>query len=244
MFPKAMLIDMDDTIIAFEHGVDLSACWMSACRTHFHDQEAARIEEILEAIKERARWFWSDPDRHRIGRLDLDTARTTIITDALSSLNLNVPHLPMQIALDYGRMRDQAIRIFPDAIETLSYLQSKGIKLALITNGGSAAQRGKIERFNLAPYFDHIIIEEEFGIGKPDPRVYLHALDQLGVSKEEAWIIGDNLEWEVAAPQKLGIKGIWMNHRNVEPPLSVIPYRTITALRDLISIDDLHTDSY
>ena len=42
--------------------------------------------------------------------------------------------------------------------------------LAMITNGASATQRAKIERFHLAPYFDHILIEGELGFGKPEPR--------------------------------------------------------------------------
>ena len=42
-------------------------------------------------------------------------------------------------------------------------------------------------------------------------RAYRLALAVLGVEPEETWMVGDNLEWEVAAPQKLGIAGIWMD---------------------------------
>ena len=31
MYPKAILLDMDDTIIAFDHGIDLDSCWKSVC---------------------------------------------------------------------------------------------------------------------------------------------------------------------------------------------------------------------
>ena len=81
--------------------------------------------------------------------------------------------------------------------------------LALVTNGGAEGQRAKIERFSIAPLFNHIQIEGEHEFGKPDERAYLHAMNALGVEPHETWMVGDNLEWEVAAPQRLGIFAIW-----------------------------------
>jgi hypothetical protein len=49
----------------------------------------------------------------------------------------------------------------------------------LLTNGGSKGQRLKIDRFDLAPLFDAILIEGEVGFGKPDPRIYTKALEAL-----------------------------------------------------------------
>ena len=108
----------------------------------------------------------------------------------------------------YALEREGTIQPFPGAIEALRHLRSQGVRLALITSGNAGVQRQKIDRFGLAPLFDCILIEGEIGVGKPDERVYLHALDQLQVKPEEAWMVGDNLEWDVAAPQRLGILGI------------------------------------
>ena len=77
----------------------------------------------------------------------------------------------------------------------------------MITNGSGEGQRAKIERFDLARHFDHFFIEGELGYGKPDRRVYLGAMAALGSEPAETWCVGDNLEWEVAAPQRLGIYG-------------------------------------
>jgi FMN phosphatase YigB (HAD superfamily) len=38
-------------------------------------------------------------------------------------------------------------------------------------------------------------------------------LDQLGVTADDTWMVGDNDEWEVIAPQRLGVKGIWIDHK-------------------------------
>ncbi len=66
-------------------------------------------------------------------------------------------------------------------------------------------QRSKINRFGLADLFDLILIEGEVGFGKPDPRVYERALESLGVAAGDTWMVGDNLEWDVAEPQRQGI---------------------------------------
>ena len=81
-------------------------------------------------------------------------------------------------------------------------LKALGVKLALVTNGAADTQRAKVERFELAHRFDHIQIEGEHGFGKPEERAYLHAMDALGVTAPDTWMIGDNLEWEVVAPQQ------------------------------------------
>jgi putative hydrolase of the HAD superfamily len=62
-----------------------------------------------------------------------------------------------------------------------------------------------------SPLFDVIIIEEEFGVEKPDQRIFLHALDQLHISAHEAWMIGDDLDRDIAGSQQVGIFAIWCN---------------------------------
>jgi putative hydrolase of the HAD superfamily len=105
-----------------------------------------------------------------------------------------------------------------------------------VTNGASEAQRAKIDRFDLASRFDHIQIEGEHEFGKPDERAYLHALRQLGVDARDTWMVGDNLEWEVAAPQRLGIFGIWFDAagRGLPRDTHIRPDRIVASLSELL----------
>jgi len=110
------------------------------------------------------------------------------------------------------------------------------VRLALVTNGRGETQRAKIERFDLAGFFDHIQIEGEFGRGKPEPDVYHHALGKLGCPAREAWMVGDNLEWEVVTPQRLGLRGIWYDPDGDGLPAGsgARPDRIIARLADLL----------
>ncbi|MGM0883463.1 MAG: HAD family hydrolase [Bacillota bacterium] len=74
--------------------------------------------------------------------------------------------------------------------------------------------------------------------GKPDPSIYHHAVNQLGVMPEEAWMVGDNFEWEVIAPQQIGIKGIWINPKGIDTASfhHIQPYQSINTINDLVKM--------
>ena len=124
---------------------------------------------------------------------------------------------------------------FPGALDTVRWLRQSGCRLALVTNGSGEMQRGKIVRFGLASLFDAILIEGELGFGKPDPRIYKQALEELSVTAADTWMVGDNLDWDVAQPQRMGILGIWVDARGTGVPdtSDVRPDRVVRGLSDL-----------
>jgi putative hydrolase of the HAD superfamily len=160
------------------------------------------------------------------------------VRHALQRLNVTAPHVSHAVAQIGEDLLFNGIQPFPNAIATLRHFRAQGIRLALLTNGASAPQRRKIEQFKLAPLFDCILIEGEFGVGKPDERVYRHALQQLNAQPHETWMVGDRLEWEVAAPQRAGIAGIWVDHKQVGlPPNSTIqPDHIVQNISELQSL--------
>jgi putative hydrolase of the HAD superfamily len=128
--------------------------------------------------------------------------------------------------------------LFPEALDILARLRARGIRLALVTNGNAAYQRMKIERFGLAGCFDYILIEGEFGVGKPEPQVYQAALRVLDCRPAAAWMVGDDLYNDVASPQQLGMAGIWVDARGVglSPDAPAKPDRIIRSIRELVSL--------
>jgi putative hydrolase of the HAD superfamily len=234
--PRALLLDLDDTILDDTGGLVIS--WREACLTHCSAMNGLDAEALFEAIDRTREWYWSDPERHRAGRLELAWARGEVVRLALADLGVDDVDLARRIGDTYHALRDRAIKPFADAVATVEWLRSQGCRLALLTNGGSTGQRQKINRFNLAPLVDAILIEGEVGFGKPDPRIYTQALVALGVTPAETWMVGDNLEWDVAGPQREGIAGVWIDARGhgLPPDRSVRPDRIISRLGDLKSM--------
>ena len=231
--PQAILLDLDDTILDDSGGV--ISCWRDACVAHCSSMNGLDAEVVFDAIDRLREWYWSDPERHRAGRLELAWARGEVVRLALADLGVDDEGLARRIGETYHSLRDDAIKPFDDAVATVEWLRTEGCRLALLTNGGSAGQRVKIDRFDLAPLFDAILIEGEVGFGKPDPRIYAKALAALHVSATDAWMVGDNLEWDVAGPQREGIAGIWIDARGRGVPdgHAVRPHRIISRLADL-----------
>jgi putative hydrolase of the HAD superfamily len=144
--------------------------------------------------------------------------------------------LANRVADRFGQYRDEQLCFFPGACETIDALKARGVLLALVTNGAAEPQRAKVERFDLARRFHHVQIEGEHGFGKPEERAYVHALEALAVAAADTWMVGDNLEWEVAAPQRLGITGIWHDVLGQGLPAGsqVRPDRIIRSLTELL----------
>ena len=242
MRPKAILFDLDDTLISPHH--HRTIFWHDAIRDVWRekeglsDLEAKDIVNLVNKIDRSATEFWSIPDRHKSGRLDIRTARFTIIDNAIGSDERYDRNTRWLIADRCGALMFEKTTLFPDAVSTLKNLRMEGIKLALVTNGASEAQRAKINKFDLEQYFLHVQIEGEAGVGKPELKAYEIAMEKLNVLATETWMVGDNIDWEVIAPQKLGIFSIWRDPRGygILPEGTLAkPDRIITKLSELKS---------
>ena len=233
LLPRAVLLDLDDTIL--DDSGSISACWLEACRAHESAMGLLQHVAVFDAIERVRDWYWADPERHRAGRLDLVAARREVVQIALRELGVDDATLAGQIGDMYHRLRDTGMRPIADAVDTVRWLRESGCRLALLTNGAAHMQRAKIDRFALEALFDAILIEGELGFGKPDPRVYERALDLLDVAPADTWMVGDNLEWDVAEPQRQGIYGIWIDVRGRGLPANypVQPNRIIRTLSEL-----------
>ncbi len=232
--PSAILFDMDDTILDDTSGGP--ACWEEVCNHHQSQLAGVMPKQLCDSILNQAKWYWSDIERHRVGRLNLLQARREIVIAALQQHGFDNSVTAHSIADLYTTRREQLIRPFLGALDTLQHLREQNIRLALITNGNGEAQRRKIERFGLDRYFEFILIEGEFDVGKPDERVYRHVLTQLDLHPSQVWMVGDNLEWDVAAPQRLGILGIWNDFKagGLSITANVRPDRIIQAITELV----------
>jgi len=235
--PAAILFDLDDTILACEGG-DYLKLWMNSVEEHIHLFEDLTANVLFEEIRKVAKEFWSDIDRHRNGRLDIKASRQAFVATAASNLNRGDDEAAIQLANHYHDIREFNVVPFEGALETLGYFHRSVTKTALITNGSGEIQRGKINKYQLDQYFDVVLIEGEFGMGKPNPGVYTHLVDELGVSAQESWIVGDNLEWEVRVPQQLGFFAIWNDSRNqgLPPDGDVVPDRIVNGIHELIDL--------
>lgn len=230
---RALLVDMDDTILAYSAGAQEDCRRLCAA---LEPELGLPAGSLFPQVERTRNWFWSDAQRHRFWRLDMAGAWAEVIRLAADALGRQAGPLAHSAAAAFLAQRDAALRPFPGALDTLARWRAAGLRLALLTNGAAVPQRAKVERFGLAPFFDCVLIEGECGVGKPDPAIYRLALAALGVEPGETWMVGDNLEWEVAAPQRLGMRGYWVDVRGQGLPAGcpVLPDGIIRHLGELL----------
>lgn len=234
--PRAVLLDLDETILTFGRRTDQIRRTVEA-RLGDVAVAPSRVVDVVEA---EFAAFWADAERQTAWRTRVAEARQMIVETAFANLAAEgVRGLGRAEAHAFAdslqALRNAELAPFPGALEAVDALRAAGFRLALVTNGAARIQRAKIERFDLESRFDHLQIEGEAGFGKPDPRAYLHALEALGARPPEAWMVGDNLEWEVAAPKRLGIYSVWCDpHRAGLPEdAPAHPDRIVHDLREV-----------
>jgi|SRR5581483_2497235 len=238
--PKAILFDLDGTLI---YEPQKRIAYLEALAGEFaHAFDPFTPTEAAARLERQFEIFWSDGERHREWRRrPLLEARIWISEAAFAGLrDEGAAGASAALARAFGERfhaeRQAQTACVPGAHETLAAFRKRGVTLALVTNGGSASQREKIARFALGDYFDHIQIEGEAGFGKPEAAAYRHALAALGAEPTHAWMVGDNLEWEVSAPQALGIAGVWCDLHGAGLPADATarPDRIVRALAELL----------
>ena len=119
------------------------------------------------------------------------------------------------------------------ATATLRELHDRGFKLGLITNG-SPTQHVKIAAMGLATLFSVVIVSDEVGMKKPDPRIFRMALQKLAVTAADAIFVGDNPELDIAGALGVNMRAIWLNAGNRKPLAGVETIRTLGELLTLV----------
>jgi putative hydrolase of the HAD superfamily len=230
------LIDLDDTIVRYGAGGE--GLWVEVAERFAPRLPVApaRLLEALDAVREP---FWADPERSRLARQDMFAARRAILAQTFERLGLSEEsELVREVADAYSSEREARVAPFPGALEALAELRRRGHRLGLLTNGGARLQRAKIERYDLARFFDAVRIEGEVGVGKPEPGAFAGALGALGAAGEPAMMIGDDLDADVAGAQAAGLATAWVDHAGSGPPgRAVRPDRVVRALAELLARD-------
>lgn len=228
---RAALFDLDDTLISSY--ANPGPAWRSVVR-EFAPRLGERSEAVGDILAREMAAFLKDDENRRLWRLKAVDTRRAAVRDALARNGFgDLAPLGGDIADRYASFREDNMRLHPGALDLLDRYRDAGLKLGLVTNGATEVQRMKIDRFDLGRRFDHIQIEEEAGFGKPDGRAYVVTLGALGVLPEAAQMTGDDLVWDVAAPQRLGMRAIWFNPYGLPATHPDIhPDRTIAMLRE------------
>ncbi|HEU5382251.1 MAG TPA: HAD family hydrolase [Ktedonobacteraceae bacterium] len=208
--PRGIIFDMDGVLLVTSQSSAQS--WREVSR-QFAPILNIPTEALVQALQESRHAYKHeiecDAEKQRRDRLEPFETRQETVESALKALSRENKSVAAEMVHTYEAFREAYRQLAPHALEVLQELRKRAFPLALVSNGNATYQRRKIAQHQLSPFFDVILIEEEFGVEKPDKRIFLHVLDQLHVNAHEAWMIGDDLARDIAGSQQVGIFAIW-----------------------------------
>ena len=123
-----------------------------------------------------------------------------------------------------------------EAIPMLQQLKDEGYHLGLISNASySRDVRKQLEKNNLTPFFEQILISADIGYRKPHAIIFQKALDFFIVEPSQAVMIGDTLNADIIGSRRMGMKNIWIARWASGPSTHyrddmIVPDRTIQRL--------------
>lgn len=254
---QAVLFDLDNTLIVEEP--DTGAALLATC-TLARQHSGLAPETLCQTVRRHAHQVWQEaevfPYCHAIGISAFEglcahflgtdprlaevrawgpSYRQMVWSQALAAHGVHDQALIAQLAARFETERYRRYNVFPDTVTTLQSLRST-YALGMITNGTPDLQSEKIRRTALAGYFDVILISGAVGIGKPDPRIFAMALEQLAVPAAATVMVGDNMFRDIKGAQQAGVKGVWIPRADGLRDASVTPDAHITGLTELHTV--------
>ncbi len=148
---------------------------------------------------------------------------------------------PVAIATRYTDHLAKSAFLLPDALEGIKRW-SKKVPVYLVTNGISDVQRGRLACSEIKPYITDIIISQEVGTQKPDPKMMEAALAVAGnPDKRKVLMLGDSLSSDIRGAVNAGLDSCYFNPKGTPNTTDTVPTYEIRSLREvdaLLGLED------
>jgi len=93
------------------------------------------------------------------------------------------------------------------AVDAVSRLREEGIRTAVVSNSDGSV-RESLSRAGFDGLFEFVLDSHEVGVAKPDPLIFTHALERLGVDASGAWYVGDSVFHDVGGADRAGLASV------------------------------------
>ena len=167
-----------------------------------------------------------------------------------------VSHYILAICFDFGdTLVDEGSEVKDDTLTTLSgdlipgadrlvrELKRRGYPLALVADGKANSYYNVLTQHGLYDLFDAFAVSEQLGVEKPHPRMFVHALEQLGIAREDygrTVMVGNYLSRDVKGANEVGLISVWLDWAPRRPKVpadpSEVPQYTIKTPLDLLPL--------
>jgi len=227
---SCVLFDLDHTLWDYETNAEETLKELYV-RYRLEDRGVTSFRFFLETFRRINRDLW---DRYDQGLIGQDVIRTERFDRVFRDAGLEEYRDAMDFSVEYLKALPLKKNLLPDAREILEYLAPR-YPITVVTNGFEEVQSAKIASSGIAPYFRHVVTSQRAGNKKPSPKIFEFALLQTGHAPEQAIMIGDNLQTDIAGAAAAGIDTIFYNPEKISHSTTVThEIAALTELRRLL----------
>ena len=190
----------------------------------FHDEYSNVYREVNSQI-------WREFERGEISANDLRVERFARLFARLL-LNIDAAGFSASYLYNLGQQAD-LIDGAAEIVETLS----RRFQMIVLTNGLRDVQKARMAGCGLQSFFAAVVISDEVGVAKPDPRIFDIAFESMGnPPRDEVLMIGNGLSSDIRGAANYGIDACWFNPAGAARP-DGLPIRfEIARLPDLLPL--------
>lgn len=201
-----LLCDADNTIFDFNKAEE-NAFALTCAYMGFESSE-----ELLSIYDRINKALWKLLEEGGITQSVLRVRRFEQFLEAIGKKELDAADMAREYAEQLGR---QSVPI-DGAIKAIARW-SRMLPVIIVTNGISRIQHGRMEGSEVRHYIRGMVISEEVGVAKPDPKMLEIAMEMAGVKdRSRALMLGDSLSSDIAAAANAGVDACWYNPRGAQ----------------------------
>lgn len=230
---NVVLFDLDDTLVDHQHS-------MRAALGHLRETVAG-LDALTVAEMEAA--YSAALHRYQplilAGELPLPEARIQRMVAVYEVAGLQPTPAEAAATTDlYHRTYRASEQLVEGAFELLTALRDGGFRLGVITNHTTLEQQAKIERHDLAQFFEVVIISEAVRVRKPDPAIFQLALAPLNATPSDAVMVGDTWHADIVGAHNVGMAAIWINRygQTIPDPSMATEVNALYPIEDVLAI--------
>ena len=209
---KTVLFDLDDTLFDHRHSSRVALAALRQTNLSLQSKPLLEIEEGYHTLLEQL---------HKKVLLGEITGKEALHERFLRLFRLHGEKLSKskveEIALTYRETYKVARRPVRGALQLLERLK-KEVKIGIVSNNILEEQLLKLHYLRMDRFVDELVVSEEVGAAKPDPKIFEIALRRLGGDPDRSVMVGDSYETDIRGAQAAGIKTVWLNRRCLANP--------------------------
>ena len=122
------------------------------------------------------------------------------------------------------------VDLFADVLPALEFLAAR-FPLVAVSNGNA-----DVARMGLGRYFLSSVSAHEFGVAKPDARIFQAAAEVAGVDAHDVLHVGDDALLDVLGADACGMQTVWVNREGHAWSHGTQPHLTVTDLAQLCAL--------